>query len=93
MTRTLTAARARVRPEDEAAYLALLGERKHVTLRAGGHFWVFRSRAEQGLFLEFAERPAGGDATADEREAEHRLRAVASYGPDADERWDELAVD
>lgn len=92
MARTLTAARAMVQPEREAAYLALLGERKQVMLRAGGHFWVFRSRAEQGLFLEFAEVPDGREATTAERAAERRLRELASYGPDADERWDEVAV-
>jgi hypothetical protein len=94
MTRTLTAARAMVRPQDERQYLALLSERAAAAERRGTRFWVFRNRSTPGAFLEFTES-AGGDAgarSAEEIEIERRMRAIALYGPDAEEVWEEHAL-
>ncbi|HEU4828607.1 MAG TPA: hypothetical protein VFT04_05380 [Gemmatimonadales bacterium] len=94
MARTLTAARAMVRSEDERRYLALLAERAAAAQRRGARFWTFRNRSTPGAFLEFTES-AGGEAgarTADEIEIERRMREIALYGPDAEEVWEELAL-
>jgi tryptophan 2,3-dioxygenase len=94
MARTLTAARAMVRPEDERQYLTLLAERASAAQRRGARFWVFRNRSTPGAFLEFTES-AGGDAGArsiEEIEIERRMRDIALYGPDAEEVWEEAAL-
>ncbi len=93
MGRTLTAARATVLPEAESAYIATLAERRDAATAAGRRFWVFRSRQLAGTFLEFAES-SGIEEQLSEAEMviERRLRALAQYGPDVHERWDELAL-
>lgn len=92
MARTLTAARAMVRPEDEAAYRDLLGERLAAARERGAHFWVFRNRGVPGAFLEFTEGQDGESAARSDKEiaVELRMRAVAMYGPDAEDVWEEI---
>jgi hypothetical protein len=94
MARTLTAARAMVRPEDEAGYIALLVERAAAARSRGVRFWVFRSRSLPGAFLEFTESSAGtaGARNAEEIAIERRMREIALYGPDAEEVWEELPL-
>jgi hypothetical protein len=91
MARTLTAARAMVRPQDERQYLALLSERAAAAERRGARFWVFRNRSTPGAFLEFTESAGAGAGarSAEEIEIERRMRAIALYGPDAEEVWEE----
>ncbi len=94
MARTLTAARAMVRPQDERQYLALLGERASAAERRGARFWVFRNRSAPGAYFEFTES-ADGDAGArsiEEIEIERRMRDIALYGPDAEEVWEEMGL-
>jgi hypothetical protein len=94
MARTLTAARAMVRPEDERRYVALLVERAGAAGRRGARFWTFRNRATPGAFLEFTESSDGsaGARNAEELEIERRMREIALYGPDAEEVWEELPL-
>ena len=94
MSRTLTAARAMVRPQDEQQYLALLPERAAAAQRRGARFWVFRNRSTPGAYLEFTESSAGsaGARSAEEIEIERRMRDLALYGPDAEEVWEEHAL-
>lgn len=94
MPRTLTAARAMVRPEDEATYLALLPGRADAARRRGARFWVFRNRFTAGAFLEFTETADDSAAarSADELAIEGRMRDVAMYAPDAEELWEELQI-
>lgn len=94
MARTLTAARAMVRPDDEPRYLALLAERAGAARRRGARFWTFRNRSTPGAFLEFTETAddTAGARNAEELEIEHRMREIALYGPDAEEVWEELPL-
>ncbi len=96
MARTLTAARAMVRPQDERQYLALLSERAAAAQRRGARFWVFRNRSTPGAFLEFTESAGAGAGagarSTEEIEIERRMRAIALYGPDAEEVWEEHAL-
>ena len=94
MARTLTAARAMVRPQDEQQYLALLTERAAAAQRRGARFWVFRNRSTPGAFLEFTESVgmSAGARSAEEIEIERRMRDIALYGPDAEEVWEEHAL-
>lgn len=94
MARTLTAARAMVRPQDERQYLALLTERAAAAQRRGARFWVFRNRSTPGAFLEFTESvgTSAGARSAEEIEIERRMRDIALYGPDAEEVWEEHAL-
>lgn len=92
MTRTLTAARAVVRPGREAEYTATLRELARAVRARGAHFWVFRSTASPDAFLEFVERADGSAAARprDEIAIERRLREVALYSPDAEVLWEEF---
>lgn len=94
MARTLTAARAMVRPQDEPQYLALLTERATAAQRRGARFWVFRNRSTPGAYLEFTESPGSGAGarSAEEIEIERRMRDIALYGPDAEEVWEEYTL-
>jgi hypothetical protein len=84
-----------VRPEHEATYLGLLAERAAAARRRGARFWCFRNRSTPGAFLEFTEAEDGrpGARSAEEIAIEGRMRAVALYGPDAEEVWEELVPD
>jgi len=90
--RTLTAARAMVRPENEAQYVAMLPERAGLVRARGANFWVFRSRAEAGAWLEFVESGDGraGARSAREIELERQSRMLAAYAPDAEAVWEEV---
>lgn len=92
MPRTLTAARAMVRPEAESQYRALLAERAGLVRARGANFWVFRSRADPGAFLEFVESGDGRAGVRSEREIEleRRSRMFAAYAPDAESVWEEV---
>ena len=92
MARTLLAARATVRPDTEAAYLALLRERRRAAERQGAHLWVFRSSADASTFLEFRECADAGARSSDEVAIDGRLRMLAAYGPGAEERWTEVVL-
>ena len=94
MARTLTAARAMVRPEDEPGYLGLLAERAEAARRRGARFWIFRNRSTPGAFLEFTETAddRAGARSAEEIEIEGRMRELAMYAPDAEELWEELPL-
>lgn len=83
-----------VRPDDETGYLALLVERAEAARSRGVRFWAFRSRSLPGAFLEFTESADGnaGARTAEEIAIERRMRAIALYGPDAEEVWEELPL-
>lgn len=92
MARTLTAARAVVRPGLEGEYVATLRELARAVRSRGAHFWAFRSAASPDSFLEFVERTGGSAAARTEEEIaiERRLRSVAIYGPDAETLWEEF---
>ena len=92
MTRTLTAARAMVLPDAEPRYLALLPERVAAARARGARFWVFRSRADSGAYLEFVESggTSAGARTEREIELERMSRTLAAYGPDAEDVWEEV---
>ena len=92
MTRTLTAARAVVRPGREAEYTETLRELARAVRARGARFWAFRSTASLDAFLEFVERSDGSAAarTSAEIAIERRLRELALYGPDAEELWEEF---
>jgi hypothetical protein len=81
-------ARARVPAERQAAYLAELRALARAAEAGGAHVWVFRSRHDPDLFLEFRE--GKGDPPEDGAEAAARLRALATYEPGADEAWEEV---
>lgn len=96
MSRALTVSRVRVRPDDEATYLAAVRELAMLAERHGWHLWVFRHPTERELFLECSEsRSAESHRTApgrpaDEQALEARIRAVAKYQPGAWELWEEV---
>ncbi len=92
MTRTLTAARAVVRPGQEEEYVATLRVLARSVRSRGAHFWVFRSAATPDAFLEFVERSDGSAAarTAEVTGIERRLRELAIYGPGAEDLWEEF---
>ena len=92
MARSLTAARAVVRPGQEAAYTDALRDLARAVRARGAHFWAFRSAASPDAFLEFVERADGLAAarTREEIAIERRLREVALYGPDAEVLWEEF---
>ena len=94
MPRTLTAARAMVRPEAEPRYRALLGERAAIVRARGARFWAFRSLADPGAFLEFVEsdRAMPGSRSEREIELERESRLLAAYGPDAEQVWEEVPI-
>ena len=61
----------------------------------GWHLWIFRSAGDPQLFLECSESRTAGEhraiaeRPADERRLEERIRAVATYQPDAWDLWEE----
>ena len=96
MGRALTVSRVRVRPDDEATYLAAIRELAALADARGWHLWLFRHPGERDLFLECSEsRSAGTHRTApgrpaDEAALEARIRAVARYEAGAWELWEEV---
>ena len=94
MSRTLTAARAMVRPGQADAYRRLLARRAAAARARGASFWVFRNREVPDAFLEFTEAADGsaGARTAEEIAIETELRQLAEYGPDAEEVWEEFQL-
>jgi hypothetical protein len=96
VARTLSVARVAVPPAAEAEYLRTLAELARLGERRGRRLWVFRSHARAGEFLECSES-ASADAhrgvaslPEEEERLEARLRALASYGADARELWEEV---
>ena len=96
MGRALTVSRVRVRPADQATYLAAIRELASLAEARGWHLWLFRHPTERELFLECSEsrsasthRTAAG-RSADEAALEARIRAVARYEPGAWELWEEV---
>ncbi|MBA3556576.1 MAG: hypothetical protein H0W29_17735 [Gemmatimonadales bacterium] len=95
MARTLTVSRVRVRAGAETDYLAAVAELAALIETRGQHLWVFRRRDQPGLFLECSEsrsaetHRAVAERPDDERRLEQRIRAVATYEPDAWDLWEE----
>ena len=94
MGRTLTVARAMVPAACEAEYATVLSELAAAARRRGARFWAFRSRSDPGAYLEFLETADGsaGARPHEELLLERRLRALATYGPDAEQVWDEFSL-
>ena len=96
MARTLTASRVRVGPGGETEYLAAVGALAALAESRGWHLWVFRSTADPQLFLECSESRSAESHRAlairppDERRLEARIRAVATYEPNAWDLWEEV---
>lgn len=96
MARTLTVSRVQVRPGAEPEYLAAVGALASLAESRGWHLWVFRSSINPQLFLECSESRSAqshrsvGERPADERRLEERIRAVATYQPDAWDLWEEV---
>ena len=96
MPRTLTVSRVRVRPGAEQEYLAASRELAALAEDRGWHLWIFRSPGDPRLFLECSESRTAGEhrvvaeRPADERRLEERIRAVATYQPDAWDLWEEV---
>ena len=94
MARTLTAARAIVPAGREREYLDGIRRLATEARQRGARVWVFRNRAAPEAFLEFVE---SADDTAAARSTEEiaierTLRDVATYGPDAEDLWEECAL-
>ena len=96
MSRALTVSRVRVRPADQATYLAAVRELSDLADRHGWHLWLFRHPTDRELFLECSESRSpeahrtASDRPADEQTVERRIRAVAEYEPRAWELWEEV---
>jgi hypothetical protein len=96
MARTLTTSRVRVGPGGESEYLAAVKALAVLAESRGWHLWVFRSADDPRLFLECSEsrsvelHRALAMRPADERYLEERIRAVATYEPDAWDLWEEV---
>ncbi len=96
MARTLTVSRVRVRPGAAPEYLAAVQALAALVENRGSHLWIFRSPADPLLFLECSEsrtaevHRAVAERPADERRLEERIRAVATYHPDAWDLWEEV---
>ena len=96
MSRALAVSRVRVRPDDQAAYLAAIRELAGLAETRGWHLWLFRHPSERDLFLECSESRSGSthrtaaDRPADEAALEASIRAVARYEPGAWELWEEV---
>jgi len=95
MARTLTVSRVRVRAGAETDYLAAVSELAALIEARGQHLWVFRRPDQPGLFLECSEsrsaetHRAVAERPDDELRLEKRIRAVATYEPDAWDLWEE----
>ena len=94
MGRALTVARAMVPAAGEGEYRAVLAELAAVARARGARFWAFRSRNDPGAFLEFLETDdrSAGARPHEELALERRLRQIATYGPDAEQVWDEFTL-
>jgi len=96
MTRTLTVSRVRVRPGAEPEYLAAVAALAALAEQHGWHLWVFRAPGDPQLFLECSESRSAethrvrAGRPADEQRLEERIRAVATYQPDAWDLWEEV---
>jgi hypothetical protein len=96
MARTLTVSRVRVQPGAEQEYLAAVQALAALAGNRGRNLWVFRHSGDRQLFLECSEsgsaetHRAVAEPPADERRLEERIRAVATYQPDAWELWEEV---
>jgi len=95
----LSVSRAAVPAEHEAEYLATLRSLAKVLKSRGQRLWVFKHPGSPGAYLECSE---GGDARrhrvnapkdGEESSLEVRLRALASYEPDAWVLWDEVPME
>ena len=83
-------------PGDEPAYLARAAAARDALAAEGMHCWIFRSRADRRLVLEFVEGPEGpggglpiGPGSS---EALHRLEGIGARAPDAADLWDEVPL-
>ncbi|MFI5236206.1 MAG: hypothetical protein ACHQXA_10880, partial [Gemmatimonadales bacterium] len=94
MPRCLSVSRATVTPERESEYLATAGDLARALEQRGQHLWVFRSDTDPGTFIEFSESPSAASHRTrasrlpKEQRLEARLRALASYAPDAWALWE-----
>ena len=84
-------ARARVPRARQDEYLAVIGELADAARAAGGHLWVFRSRHDPELFIEFREGP--GEPPTDAPPGASRLAALAAYEPGGADVWEEIRPD
>jgi hypothetical protein len=87
----LQLARARVVRARQGEYLAVIGELAAAARASGAHLWVFRSRHDPELFIEFRE--GAGEPPRDPAPAASRLAALATYEPGAGELWEEIRPD
>lgn len=96
--RTLSVARVKVTPEREPEYLAAIRELAALAARRNQHIWVFRSRQDPLVFLEFSESPTAmshrhaASRTPDELRLEQRLHKAASYDHSAADLWEEVPL-
>ena len=98
MPRTLTAARVRVPAGHEAEWRATVARLAALLARRGQHLWVFRAEHDPEQWLEFSEsgeRAAHrmvAERTVEELSLEAKLRALATYDPDAAVLWTEVPL-
>jgi hypothetical protein len=96
MARTLTVSRVRVRPGAEQEYLSAVAELAALSEGRGRRLWVFRRSGDSALFLECNESRSADthralvELPSDERRLEERIRAIATYLPDAWDLWEEV---
>jgi len=96
VARTLTVSRVRARQGAEPEYLAAVAALAALAESRGWHLWVFRAPGDPDLFLECSESRSAethrvrAGRPADEQRLEERLRAVATYQPDAWDLWEEV---
>ncbi len=84
-------ARARVPRARQDEYLALVAELGAAARAAGGHLWVFRSRHDDELFIEFRE--GAGEPPRDPAALASRLAGLATYEPGGADVWEEIRSD
>lgn len=92
MARSLTVSRAAVPAGSLDRYRSELIKLQRAVEARGARFWAFRSASSPDTYLEFVESAAesAGARTKAELVIEERLRALAVYGPDAEELWIEF---
>jgi hypothetical protein len=96
--RTLSVARVTVLPEREAEYLATIRDLAVMASRRNQHIWVFRSRQDPKVFLEFSESPTPhshrnvASRTPDELRLEQRLNKLGTYDRTATDLWEEVPL-